>query len=172
MLPDLEFHVDRLYQAPPGGFTAARNALAARLKAEGDATEAARVRALEKPSVSAWAVNQLYWRARPDFLALVEAGDRLRKGQAQLLAGREVEDFQEVFAERLRVMGRALKTIDGLAAKAGVVVSPAVRRRIQTTIEALASVGSSGARPHDGRLTVDLTPPGFEALAALVHPKR
>lgn len=167
MLPDLEFHVDRLYQVPPDEFTPARNRLAAQVKAAGDAAAAARIKALEKPSVSAWAVNQLYWRARPDFSAVVDAGDRLRAAQAQLLAGREVADFQDVFSARMRVVGRALKTIDGLAARAGVDLSPSIRRRVQTTIEAIASQGSSGGRPFDGRLTGDLTPPGFEALAAL-----
>jgi hypothetical protein len=167
MLTELEFHIDRLYQLPPGEFTAGRNALAVRVKKDGDAAAAARVRALEKPSASAWAVNQLYWRARPDFDAIVAVGDRVRAGQVRLLAGHEVADFQDAFEERLRAMGRALKTIDGLAARSGVDLSPPVRRRIQTTVEAIASLGSSGERPFDGRLAGDLTPPGFEALAAL-----
>jgi hypothetical protein len=48
-----------LYALPIEEFTQARNDLAARLKEEGDATEAARVKALKKPGVAAWAVNQL-----------------------------------------------------------------------------------------------------------------
>src|SRR5437773_10087717 len=56
----LESEVDRLYQLPLSEFTAARNALAKTLKGD----EAARVRALAKPTVVPWAVNQLYWRDR------------------------------------------------------------------------------------------------------------
>jgi hypothetical protein len=48
-----------LYALPLEAFTEARNELAERLKATGDTDEAKRVRALKKPSMSAWAVNQL-----------------------------------------------------------------------------------------------------------------
>jgi hypothetical protein len=50
---------DDLYALPLEEFTAARNELARSLKAAGDADEAARVKKLKKPPVSAWAVNQL-----------------------------------------------------------------------------------------------------------------
>ena len=48
-----------LYGLPVDEFTAARNELADRLKAAGDADEAKQVRALKKPSMVAWTVNQL-----------------------------------------------------------------------------------------------------------------
>jgi hypothetical protein len=41
-------------------------------------------------------------------------------------------------------------------------------RRITTTLEALATYGDSPGAPAPGRLTTDIDPPGFEALAALV----
>ena len=50
--------IAKLYQLPPGEFTAARNALAKRLKNEGDRDGAALVAALAKPNLSSWAVNQ------------------------------------------------------------------------------------------------------------------
>jgi hypothetical protein len=49
--------IDELYQLPLDEFTAARNALA---KSTGDAS----IKKLEKPSLSAWAVNQLFWHQR------------------------------------------------------------------------------------------------------------
>jgi hypothetical protein len=48
-----------LYGLPPEEFTAARNALANRLREDGDKAEAKRVRGLKKPSLPAWTVNQL-----------------------------------------------------------------------------------------------------------------
>src|SRR3954451_19713893 len=51
----LEQEIERLYQLPLEEFTPARNALAK------GSTEAARIRALAKPPIGAWAVNQLYW---------------------------------------------------------------------------------------------------------------
>ena len=66
--------IDALFQLPPGEFTAARNALASRLKKGGHADEAEAVKALPKPSVSAWAVNQLFWKHRKPFDRLMAAG--------------------------------------------------------------------------------------------------
>ena len=59
----LNDEVDELYQLPLAEFTGARNALAARLKQSGRANDASLVKALQKPPVSAWAVNQLYWNS-------------------------------------------------------------------------------------------------------------
>src|SRR5579872_3059426 len=66
----LEAEIDRLYQLPLDEFTEARNAVA---KDAGG--EAGRVRALGKPSVPAWIVNQLYWRDRPTWDALIAAAE-------------------------------------------------------------------------------------------------
>ena len=79
----IEDEVDRLYQLPLKEFTPARNALAK--QADGD--HAATVRALQKPSVPAWAVNQLYWQKRAVYDELVEAAERLRTTHRSLLAG-------------------------------------------------------------------------------------
>src|SRR6185436_18763183 len=46
--------------------------------------------------------------------------------------------------------------------------SPDMMRRIMTTLEALATYGEQPEAPQAGRLTADVDPPGFEALAALV----
>jgi hypothetical protein len=56
--------VDALFKLPLDEFTSARNALAAQLKKVGKQAEAIEVKALVKPSVSAWVVNQLYWQQR------------------------------------------------------------------------------------------------------------
>src|SRR5439155_116321 len=69
--------IDALFAVPLTGFTGARNALAARLKQGGRGDEAERVKALGKPSVSAWAVNQLYWKHRKAFDRLIETGQRM-----------------------------------------------------------------------------------------------
>ncbi len=46
---------DELFRLPLSEFTAARNALAAKLKKDGDSAESDRIKALSKPPVSAWA---------------------------------------------------------------------------------------------------------------------
>ena len=74
--------VDDLFTLPLDEFTAARNALAGRLKKAGKTAEAEQVKGLGKPPVSAWAVNQLYWRHRKPFDALMASAEQFRKAQA------------------------------------------------------------------------------------------
>ena len=162
----LDSDIDRLYQLPLDEFTAGRNALAARVKQSGDAAGAARVKALAKPAVSAWAVNQLYWRVRPDFDAVVKAGDAQRLAQQRMLAGAKA-DARGAGMARDAAIARALKTIDGLVAKAGVELGAQIRQRIKATLEAIATEGSARATPFDGRLVEDVETTGFAALAAL-----
>ena len=56
---------DDLYGLPLDRFVAERGALAKALRADGRRDEASRVAALRKPSVAAWAVNQLARTQRP-----------------------------------------------------------------------------------------------------------
>src|SRR5262245_59891094 len=79
--------VEALYKLPLAEFTAARNALAGRLKKAGRAEEAGRIKAPNKPTAPAWAVNQLYWERRDVFDRLIASGERLRAAQASKLAG-------------------------------------------------------------------------------------
>jgi hypothetical protein len=105
----LDDELDRLYQLPLTQFVESRNALAASLKKSGDADAARRVRALPKPSASAWAVNQLYWTARPRFDELIAASDRYRSAQKAALAG-DGSELAEAEWNRRRAIDEALQT--------------------------------------------------------------
>ena len=63
----------RQLSQPLADFTSSRNALAKSLSGD----EAKRVKALAKPTLVPWAVNQVYWRARSVYERLLKAGDRL-----------------------------------------------------------------------------------------------
>src|SRR5437763_1720908 len=76
----IERQIDELFQLPSNQFTAARNALAKTLTGD----EAREVKALKKPSAVAWAVNQVFWKARPAYDALMKAGHALRAAQLAL----------------------------------------------------------------------------------------
>ncbi len=89
----LEDDVDALYWLPLAEFTAARNTLAARLKQGGRRNEADFVKALVKPSITAWAVNQLYWKHRDAFDRLSATGERFRQAQSSRLT-RQVADMR------------------------------------------------------------------------------
>jgi len=152
--------IDALFAAPLTAFTGARNALAARLKQGGSADEAERVKALGKPSVSAWAVNQLYWKHRKAFDRLIETGQSLRQAQASHVRG-PLEARRGALSDLLHLAAALLRD-------SGHNPTPDVTRRIATTLEAMSAYASLPDSPSPGHLTADLDPPGFESLAALI----
>jgi hypothetical protein len=162
---DVEAETDRLYQLPLDAFVEARNALASRLKAAGDKDGAARVKALARPNVPAWAVNQLHWTARDAFDALLASAERLQTAQAGGAAGASA--LREAMNARRQALGSLVHRAEGLLTKAGHGTNPATLRRVSNTLEALAAAGSrpEGVRP--GRLVQELEPPGFDAFAGM-----
>jgi hypothetical protein len=159
--------IDELYQLTLAEFTAGRNALAARLRKSGRAGEADEVRSLVKPSIPAWAVNQVYWKHRPVFDRLLTAGDQLRKAQSSTLAGKSgdvrgaLDSVREALSELSRLAAIELES-------AGHNASPGAMRAVTATLEALSAYGTADHAPPAGRLVDEVDPPGFETLAALV----
>ena len=151
--------IDALFKLPLDAFTPARNALAARLKNTGEQAEADAVKALPKPSVAVWVVNQLYWQHRKPFDRLIEAGDRFRQAQSR----EHLEARRSAQAELVRIGTAVLH-------EAGYSGALNMLRRVTSTLEALATYGSLPEAPRAGRLTADLTPPGFDVLAGLLPP--
>jgi hypothetical protein len=155
--------VDALFALPLSEFTAGRNALIKRLKQNKRGDEAERVQELTKPSVSAWAVNQLYWKHRNDFDRLLAAGTRLSQAHAAQLSGKAT-DVQGPLAARREAVSGLLHLADKLLRDAGHNASPDTMRRIGTTLETLSVPGA----PVAGRLTEDVAPLGFDSMAALI----
>jgi len=143
-----------LYQAPLAAFVAERKRLASELKAAGDQAGAVRLGKLARPSISAWAVNQLWWTTPGQFDVLFAAAERLRAGDLSA-----TEAHREALAT-LRVRAMTLLT------EASHVASETTLRRIATTLAALAAAGSF-APDAPGRLAEDRDPPGFESVRAL-----
>ncbi len=161
---DVEAAIDALYQGPLDGFTAARNALAAVLKKRGDTSAAERVKALAKPSVTAWAVNQAWWRSPDTFEALLAAGAGERAAHVARARGQEV-NVRAADAARHKAVRAA---VDAVVAVFGGSrkVAPDALYRIEGTVQALA-VGGVPDGEHAGRLTKDLQSSGLDALSAL-----
>jgi hypothetical protein len=158
---------DTLFQLPLTEFTEARNALAARLKKSGRDDEARDVKAIAKPSIVAWVVNQLYWRRRKVFDRLVASGEALRRAQSAQLSGKPA-DLREPLAARRETLSELARLAAETLKEASHNPAPDVMRRITTTLEALSIYGRSDQGPSPGRLTDEVDPPGFETLAALV----
>jgi hypothetical protein len=99
--------IDRLYALPLEEFTAERDALAKRLRKDGDRDAADAVKALKKPSVAAWAVNQVR-RDRPDDVrSLLEVTEELHRVHAKLSSAGARERLEEA-AEMQRDLIRSL----------------------------------------------------------------
>jgi hypothetical protein len=151
----LEGEIDRLYQLPPDEFTPARNALA-----KGAGGETARIRALSKPPVAAWAVNQLYWRNPDVWNALLAAADNAQRAHRAVLAGKAA-DVRAAGKVHDDAVEKALKATLALLAKAGHPAADATKHAIGTTLRALP-----GDEPP-GRLTRTLQPAGFAILTGV-----
>jgi len=156
---DEESELATLYAIPLEQFTAARNDLAARLEAEDNKEAAVRVKRLKKPSVSAWAVNQLARTREIDLARMLKAGEALEKAQQAVLSGKPA-DFEKARKEE----GAAVRVLREAAKEVLPSVSAAILDRIAQTLRA-ASTAEGRARLKEGRLTEDLEPAGFEAFA-------
>lgn len=143
--------VAELYQAPHGSFVAERKRLAAELKAAGDKAGATRFAKLGRPTISAWAVNQLWWHARDAFDALLETADKLRKRDLKATTAHR-EAIAKLRARAARILGDA-----GHGATEGTL------RKVTQTLAALAATGSWDPDPP-GAIAADRDPPGFEAI--------
>jgi hypothetical protein len=153
----IDQQIDPLYQLPPGEFTAARNALAKTLSGE----LAGRVRSLKKPTVVPWAVNQVFWKARPIYDKLLERGQQLRTAQIASLKGRKSDVRAAIEAHR-RAVGEAVHRAEQIASQAG--LSPDAEQ-LARMLEALSL--SPTPRADAGRFAEVVEPMGFEALAGI-----
>jgi hypothetical protein len=152
---------DELFQVPLDGFVAARDALAARLKAEGDKEGAAAARKARKPSVPAWAANQVVWKATKDWERLQKAVEDLRRTHGKPSSP---EELRKAAVEQREALGAAESRAAEFLEAQGHAASASVVQKVGHTLLALAH-GAPNATP--GRLERELPPPGFEALAGM-----
>ena len=153
----LDARIDDLYRQPLDSFIEARTALAKSLTGD----DAKRVKSLAKPTVVPWAVNQVFWHARPTYDAVIKSGERLRKAQIAALEGRTADVRGASDAHR-RALGEAVKEAERLSARSGSQPGPDALMR---TFEALSLAAERPGAP--GRLTRPLQPAGFEALGGV-----
>jgi hypothetical protein len=107
--------VDELYGLAPEDFVEARDSLARRLRSDGQREAAAAVKQLRRPTVAAWAVNQLARRHADDLRRLIARGRELQAAQQQALEGQAGQLRTAVDARRdtIRRLARAAEQILG-----------------------------------------------------------
>jgi hypothetical protein len=165
--------IEELFALPLDEFTAARNELAKRLKQDGDAEAAEQVRALSKPSVAAWAVNQLGRREPEAVRSLLNVAARLRSAQERSLKGERAAD------ELRAAQSEEREIIRGLARRAEVILRDADRPASGTTLERVSTLLRAAAVDEpgrtalrEGRLTGDVEVSGFDAFAGFQLPAK
>jgi hypothetical protein len=159
--------IDALFRLPLAEFIGARKVLATRLKKEGRAEMADRVQALSKPSISVWAVNQLYWRHRDEFDRLVAAGQRFRRAHTTRTA--KAGELNEALDARREALNHLSDLASALLREGGHNPGLETMRRIATTLEAISAYPVLPDDQALGRLSKDLDPPGFESLAPFIR---
>ncbi len=150
-MADIDAEIDALYQGPLDAFTDARNALAKTAKR-------ADVKALQKPSLPAWVVNQLHWHRRAALDRLVTAAEAVRKEHGKALSGRPADVRAAEQAHR-DVVREVLAEARAVLTEGGHPITPATLDAVRDTVQALPSPEANG------RLARPLAPKGFEALA-------
>lgn len=153
---DVDSELDRLYSLPLDEFTSDRNAIAKAAKDNGDDDAATRVKALKKPSVGAWTLNQLARKHSDEIAELLSIRDDLeRAGPPQEL--RELTRKRRDLVAKLTKMARSiLETSEHGASHA----------TVEKVSQGLLAGGNDEDREllRKGRMTQEPTSSGLEAF--------
>jgi len=141
---------DKLYGLTPGDFTRARDERAKELRGDGEREAANAVKTLRRPTVAAWALNQLSRRRRKDLDELLSAGESLRAAQEELLAGGDRSAFQEAAARERDLVAKLAADATTLASEAG--ERGGLEKKVAETLHAAALDEETAEELRAGRL--------------------
>ncbi len=154
--------IEALYAGPNDGFTAARDLAAAQARSRGDQALAAAVKALRRPTRSAWLVNQLM-RRRPGFVEELSAlGTALRDAE-QTSTGPQ---RRSLGARRSRLVAALVAEAAALTPADAAAPTADMLRDVQATLEAILADPQAAGEVRGGRLVHPLAGTGFAALTA------
>jgi hypothetical protein len=169
--------IDRLYGLALEEFIPARDALSRELRDSGRRGEASAVKALKKPTLAAWAVNQAV-RSQPRAAReLWDAGDALAAAQEAVLSGKgSGADLREA-AERERLaLDPLVDAARGLLTSSGADLSSTTIDRVRSTLQAAAIDSDARDEVAAGRAARERAPQGLfggdEGVAAPPTPAR
>ena len=154
---DVDGRLDELYCAPLEDFVARRRELAKELRAEGRRSEAAVVAKLPKPSVAAWAVNQVVRSQPAAARALWEAGDAVLSGR----------DLRSAIAAQRTALAPLADAARGLLTSRGAFLGEQAVQQVVETLHAAAVDRDAREDVARGRLAKPLRLSGLGALPAL-----
>jgi hypothetical protein len=162
-----------LYGLSLDEFIPARAALVKSLRTEDQRDEAERASKLRKPSVAAWAVNQLVRTEPRDIASLFEAGDALQAAQAELLGKRgDAKSLQAAVAREREAVSRLVERAHGLLESQGQPPSQTILDRVSQTLEAAALDEHARGQVEAGCLERELQHIGLGSGSFSAQPAR
>jgi hypothetical protein len=159
----LDEAVDHLYGADLDAFTSERTRITRELREGGDRDSAELVAKLKKPTVAAWALNQLARSHRRDVDLLLDAGHRLRQAQEGVVGGGDRASFEQAQKTERDTLRRLTQHASQLLGGA----SAQVLSQISGTLRAAAVSEAGRELLARGRFTTPLEAEGFDVLGAL-----
>jgi hypothetical protein len=159
----LEEALDQLYGVEPDAFVAERKRLARELKDAGDRQAADAVAKARKPTVAAWALNQLTRMHRRDVDLLLDAGHRLRQAQEGVVGGADRVTFEQA----QKTERDALRRLTQQAAELLGGSSTQSLSQVKSTLRTAAVSEDGRELLARGRFTVPLEAEGFDVFGTL-----
>jgi hypothetical protein len=157
-------NAEALYGLPLERFVPERTALAKELRRGGEREQAAAVAKLRKPSLAAWAVNQLVRTQGRAVTELFDAGDAARQAQSALLAGRgDGQSLRAALADERRAVEQLVEVARGLLSADGHELSSSMLERVAETLHAAALDPEAREQVRDGCLDRELRHLGLSA---------
>lgn len=154
---------ERLYALPLDEFVAERDSLAKRLRLE-DAEAADAIKKLEKPSVAAWAVNQVR-RDRPeDVRQLLDITEELHRVHAKLKSAGASQRLTEAADMQRELISSLVKCAGELLEAGGHAAAEGTLQKVGDTLRAAALDDELRAQLERGCVVKERQAAGFGPL--------
>jgi hypothetical protein len=165
-MDNLDDALDALYGVAPEEFVSERSRLAKALKQDGHIEDAKAIAAVRKPTVAAWALNQLSRRHRRKTDLLLDVGHRLRTAQAGALAGAKRDEFNRARTAERKAVAELTRKAEELLNDRGSASSPVLNQISQSLRAAAVSVEGRELLAR-GRFSEPLAAEGFDLISEL-----
>jgi hypothetical protein len=153
----LDEQISELYRRPLDEFIAARDELTRQLRADGDKDAAARVKALKKPNIAAWALNQLAHRHPDDLDELFDATAKVRDAQRRVMSGRKA-DLRAATDRRNAVVNKLTKLAQNVLEEGGHAAAGSTMSAVGDSLVAVASDEQGAEALRSGTLSREFKP--------------
>jgi hypothetical protein len=154
---DLDDIASGLYARPVDEFTAARNDAAKSLE---DKALAKEVRALRKPTASAWLLNMMSVHRGDQLGQALQLGGAMREAQEQL----NRSELKKLGTQRQQLISALVKDGVALAQELGHPVSAAASLEVEQTLRAAMADAGAAAAVSTGRLVRPLEASGWDPV--------